>query len=305
MREMYLPVDKRTPDGQYRWLLEKILKKGKKIMPIQGDYAYRLIGEKMEFDMKNGFPLITERDCSKNFKGALGEHIAFLNGARTLEELKFYGCPEVFWKDWVTEEKCSDFGLLPGDLGPGSYGPSWTAVPTPYGKPFNQIDNLINQIEKMPHLRTHRIDPWIPYYTCAGNPDFPRKVVVAPCHGWINVHISREDRTFELEHQQRSADCPVGLAMNLVQYGGFGLMLQKKTGYSFDKLHYYISDAHIYQQQIRYVEEMLTGEERTLPTVRIDSSVKREKIQDFRKNDFILEDYHPHIRSFSKISTAI
>ena len=39
--------------------------------------------------MDNGFPLITERDLSGPlFKGALAEHFAFLNGARTQKELE-------------------------------------------------------------------------------------------------------------------------------------------------------------------------------------------------------------------------
>lgn len=304
-QHIYRPVDNRVPDTQYRDLLDKILREGKKMMPIQGDLSYKLIGQKMEFDMKNGFPLITERDMTKNFKGALGEHIAFLNGARTLEELKSYGCPEVFWKPWVTEKKCADFGLVEGDLGPGSYGPGWTAVPTPDGRTFNQITNLIHQIKTMPYLRTHVIDPWIPYYTCARNPDFPRQVVVAPCHGWIHVHIYEEDGTFEIEHKQRSADTAVGLALNMVQYAAFGLMLERLLGYTFTTLHYYISDAHIYSQQIPAVEQMLATTPKILPTVLFSDDAPTDEITSFRKQHFLLSDYKPNIIAFDKISTAI
>ncbi len=136
----YLSTTERVPDTQYRELLQTILTKGKKMMPIHGVAAYRLVGHRMEFDMKNGFPIITERDMSKNWKGAIGELAAFLNGAQTLNELISYGCPKMAWEGTVTEKKCADFGLAAGHLGPGSYGPGWTAVPTPYGKPFNQIE---------------------------------------------------------------------------------------------------------------------------------------------------------------------
>jgi thymidylate synthase len=303
----YLPIEERTPDGQYRELLETILKKGKKMMPIHGQAAWRLVGYTMEFDMKNGFPIITERDMSKNWKGAIGEHVAFLNGAQTLEELIKYGCPKIAWEGTVTKEHCGRFGLEEGELGPGSYGPGWTAVPTPYGKTFNQIDNLINQIKKMPNLRTHTLDPWIPYYTCAANDDFPRKVVTAPCHGWVHVHIFEEDKTFIIEHKQRSADVPVGLQFNLVQYAAFGLMLERILNYeyTFDKYAYYISDAHFYEPQLNYVEEMLTGDIRTFPTVDFIERAPTERLQDFRKTDFVISDYNPHIRSFERIPTPL
>lgn len=301
----YFSVDKRTPDTNYRELLETIFKKGKKMMPIHGTAAYRLVGHRMEFDMKNGFPVITERDMTKNWKGAIGEHVGFLNGAQTIDELEKFGCPRLYWEETVTAKKCSDFGLQPGDLGPGSYGPSWTSIPTPYGKSFNQIDNIVNQIKKMPSLRTHIIDPWIPYYTCAANEEFPRKVVTAPCHGKIHVHVFPEDGTFILEHNQRSADSPVGLPGNIIQYGSFGLMLERVLNYQyrFDKYVYYISDAHFYENQLEHVEEMLTGEARILPTMQFTTDAPTDRLQDFRKNHFVLSDYHPHIRSFTKIPT--
>lgn len=299
----FLPPEQRTPDTNYRELLQTILKKGKKMMPIHGTAAYRLVGHKMEFDMKNGFPLITERDMTKNFKGAIGEHIGFLNGAQTIDDLEKYGCPRLYWEETVTAKKCADFGLEPGQLGPGSYGAAWTAFPTPYGKPFNQIDNIVNQIKKMPYLRTHIIDPWIPYYTCAANDEFPRKVVTAPCHGKIHVHVFPEDGTFILEHNQRSGDCPVGVPGNIAQYGTFGLMLERTLGYEyrFDKYLYYISDAHIYENQLPFVEEMLTGEAKTLSTITFTDDAPTNRLQDFRKNHFLLSDYDYHTRSFTKI----
>ncbi|MDB4984203.1 MAG: thyA [Patescibacteria group bacterium] len=306
-KHYYLPTSERVPDEQYRNLLKTILEKGKKMMPIHGQAAWRLVGHRMEFDMKNGFPVITERDMSRNWKGAIGELVAFLNGARTLDEFVSFGGPKVAWEGTVTEEKCRIFGLEAGDLGPGSYGPGWTAVPTPYGIPFNQVDNLVNQIRKMPHLRTHVLDPWIPYFTCNANAEFPRKVVTAPCHGWVHVHIFQEDKTFILEHKQRSADAPVGLPFNIIEYAALGLELERILGYEyvFDKYVYYISDAHIYESQLPYVEELLQDEPRTFPTIDLAETSPTDRLQEFRKENFLISDYNPHIRSFSTIPTPL
>jgi len=288
----YMPFEERTVDSQYSDLLLEIMRNGKDVPSIQGERAKRITSHLMKFNMSNGFPVITERDLRKTFKGALGEHIGFLNGARTIDELKNYGCPRVYWERWVTAEKCANFGLEAGDLGPGSYGPAWTKVPTPDGRFFNQIENIQNQIKKSPFIRTHRIDPWIPYFTASWNPDFPRKVVVAPCHGWIKVFVDEETKTLSIHHNQRSADVPVGLVGNMIQYAAFGLMLASILGYTFEELTYFIEDAHIYESQFTYVEELISRPTERFPTVRLNE--QKERLEDFRKSSFDLyEDYLP------------
>jgi len=283
----------RLIDNQYKNLLHRIMGSGREVTPIQGEKSRMIVGHQMRFRIKDGFPVITERDISKFFHGALGEHIGFLNGARTLDELESYGCPRFFWKRWVTKEKCAKFGLEEGDLGPGSYGAAWTAFPTAGGKPFNQVENLIRQIKETPHMRTNLITSWIPQYAVNGNEEFPRQVVVAPCHGNVHVFAYPDTGEIDIHHFfQRSGDCPVGLAFNLIQYMAFGLMVAQVTGYTMRELVYYISDAHIYESQYPFVEELLKRKSRSFPTVTLDPSITN--IFDFRPEHFMLNDYDPH-----------
>ncbi len=122
-----------------------------------------IVGAQLRYKIENGFPVITERDLSGSmFSGALAEHVAFLNGARTQAELEKFGCK--WWSKWVTKEKCAIFGLPEGDLGDGSYGAAWATFPTKEGKPFNQIKHVVQQMKERPYLRTHLISPWIPQY---------------------------------------------------------------------------------------------------------------------------------------------
>lgn len=286
------PFNERTPDTQYQDALRRIYEQGDKIMPIQGEETYEIVGGSIQlhYDLENGFPVITERDFSDRFfKAAIAEHIAFLNGARTQKELEEFGCK--WWSRWLTEEKCSTFGLETGDLGPGSYGAGWTAFPTSEGKPFDQIQHVIRQIKERPYLRTHRITPWIPQYTIQHS-DLTRKVVVAPCHGDIFVKARPESKELEITHIQRSGDFPVGVPFNIIQYAAFGLMLEKITGYKLKKLHYIFVDAHIYASQFESVEELLNREPRRLPTVTLDAN--KDNIKDYRPEDFTLSDYEPH-----------
>jgi len=285
----YKPYAERSPDSQYRDVLEDIYRNGTDVPVIQGEKSRRIIGAQLRYKMENGFPVITERDLSKLFNGALAEHIAFLNGARTQAELEEFGCK--WWGPWLTAEHTAKFGLEPGDMGDGSYGAAWTHFPTSEGGPFDQIDHVIQQITERPFLRTHLISPWIPQYTIQ-HEGLTRKVVVAPCHGWIHVLTDPQNKKLSIHHFQRSADMPVGVPFNMIQYGAFGMMLAKKLDYTFDEIVYTFSDAHIYESQFDYVEELISRKPRKLGTVSLKTEIKN--IKDYRPDDFELTDYSPH-----------
>ncbi len=281
--------NERTPDSQYRDILEKILRTGREVKPIHGEKARMLIGLQLRYDLSNGFPLIPDRDLGTLMKGALSEHFAFLHGARTQKELEAWGCK--WWSRWVTPEKCAAFGLETGDLGPGSYGPAWAAFPTAEGKPFNQILEVVRQIKERPYLRTHVITPWIPQYAIQHS-GLTRKVVVAPCHGYIHILAFPESKEVSVHHFQRSGDMPVGVPFNIIQYAAFTLMIAQIIGYTPREYVHTISDAHIYESQYALVEELLKREPRKLPTVTLNPSIM--DIMDFRPEHFTLSDYDPH-----------
>ena len=286
----FKPVSERTIDSQYQDALRRILREGHEVKPIHGEKAKMIIGLQLRYQIENGFPVISERDLSGTFfTGALAEHFAFLHGARTQAELEKYGCN--WWKKWVTKEKCDIFGLPEGDLGDGSYGAAWATFPTAEGTPFNQIANVIKQIKERPYLRTHFISPWIPQYTIQHS-DLKRKVVVAPCHGWIHVLAFPETKEVSIHHFQRSGDFPVGVPFNMVQYAAFGAMVAQILGYTFKEIVYTFSDAHIYESQYEKVEELLKREPRKLPTVTLNTD--NVDIFEFKPEHFVLTDYDPH-----------
>jgi thymidylate synthase len=285
-----MEFSKRTPDTQYQDLLRKIMKEGRVVTPIHGEKAKMLVGQQLRYSMDNGFPVITERDLSGPlFRGALAEHVAFLNGARTQKQLEAFGCK--WWDRWVTKERTAIFNLPEGDLGDGSYGAAWASFPTKEGEPFNQIKHLVQQIKERPYLRTHFVSPWIPQYTLQ-HEGLTRRVVVAPCHGWIHVLAYPETKELTIHHFQRSADFPVGVPFNMIQYAAFGMMLGQILGYKLADVVYTFSDIHIYESQYEKVEELLAREPKRLPTMTLDPSVK--DIFEFRPEHFALSDYDPH-----------
>lgn len=289
----------RTPDSQYKNLLKQILADGIVTKSQQEVDALTLIAPKpLRFKLENGFPIITERKIGERIWGqAIGEIIGFINGARTQADLEKYGCK--WWKYWVTEEKCRKRGLEEGDMGPGSYGAAFHDFPTSEGVPYNQFQNIIEQIKEYPHLRTHFISPWVPQYTIRGKGK-QQKVVVCPCHGWIHIRIINNKLTLHMF--QRSSDTPIGLPANLAQYAALTMMIAQATGYEAYEYVHSFSDAHIYVDQIEHVKTMLEREDRPFPLMKLNSDKK--DLFDFRVEDFTLSEYDPH-PAISDIPVAI
>lgn len=291
------PVQKRTSDNQYQNLLKEVLDTGVKTESQQGVDALTVIGPRnLHFKLENGFPIINERNMAPResdrlpvtiWKQAIGEIFAFANGARRLEKIKSFGCN--WWDPWATEEKCKSRGLESGDLGPGSYGAAFHDFPTAEGENFNQFETIIRQIKERPHLRTHFITPWVPQYT-ARIDGRQQKVTICPCHGWVHIRIINNKLTLHMF--QRSADIPVGVPSNMVQYAAITMAIAHVTGTIPYEFVHSFSDAHIYVNQIEAVKTMLEREPRPLATMKINTGKK--DFFDFRYSDFELSDYNPH-----------
>lgn len=236
----------------------------------------------MVFDLSNGVPFITERNISF-WKKAVAEIIAFINGARTIDQIESYGC--TFWEDYRNKDVGLD--LAPGDMGPGSYGPAFHDFPMPGGESLNQFEQVLEQIRDYPNMRTHRVTSWIPFYTARGP---RRKVNVAPCHG--ELHFRVLNGKLHMRMDQRSADMPVGVPSNMVEYSALLLMMCQVTGYAPGNYIHSFSDAHIYEDQVPKVRELVQRNARPFPVLRLDPTV--ENLFDFRIEHFSLEEYTPH-----------
>lgn len=291
----YNSYENRTPSEQYKNLIREILDKGTLSPSPMVDKdnneinTIDLMGAStIRFNiLENGAPIITERDISGFWKSAVGELFGFINGARTQEELVKYGCK--WWKAWLTEAKCAKRGLETGDLGPGSYGAAFANFPTIDGGSFNQFEEITKQMKERPELKTHLISPWIPNYTIR-NIDHQQKVVVAPCHGWVHFRIL--DGKLNMVMWQRSCDVLIGCPSNWAQYSALLLAMADVLCLEPNEFIHMISDAHIYENQLPWVEEILSRESKPFPTLKLVK--KHERISDYRSSDFELEDYDAH-----------
>jgi thymidylate synthase len=293
MSVQYRPYGLRRPDSQYQDRLALILHQG---IPARSFHA---VGSRtymglppMRFDLRNGFPITTVRDLKGSWKSAIGEILAFINGVRTQDELvNEFQVNKRFWADTVTAEKCAKFGLQAGDLGDGSYGPGMGAYPAPDGTKTNQMRNVLEQIRRLPEVRTHWVDPWIPFYTMDGE-NAKRKVVVAPCHGWMHWRVINGG--LHLQMHQRAADMPIGSVYNTLQYAALLIAAAHVLKMEARWFYHSFSDAHIYDNQFDpWVHDMIRREPLALPTLTLAEDAPDDLFQ-FRPRHFILSDYNPH-----------
>ena len=305
----YSNYEDRSPQGQYKNIIRTVLDNGiwtpsPMVDENTGellqtcDYMY---GISTTFDiLKNGAPIITERNVGAFYDKAVNELFAFIKGAHTSEQLKEAGCN--FWDPWVTEKKCAKRGLETGDLGPGSYGSAFADFPMPDGNTFNQFVEVIKQMKEHPEYKTHFITPWIPYYTIR-NEDHQQKVVVCPCHGWIHFRIL--NGTLYTNMFQRSCDILVGLPSNWAQYTALHLAMAQILDLEVGNFTHIISDAHIYENQMPWVEEILAREEAPFPDLIITKP--EETIFEYSSENFELKNYNPVKKKFKngKIPLAI
>jgi len=289
----YLPYEQRRPSTAYQDMLRTIRDSGVRIETKQGQEALAVAGHCMRFPIADGAPIITERSISSFVNKAIGELCAFINGARTLEELAEFGCD--WWGPWATEQKCAARGLSPGDLGPGSYGHAFHNFTTDLDGDdpgFDQLPHLVKKLKDLPLDRTALLSPWVPNANHREQGVRSRNTI-APCHGWIHALVFGEK--LHLIHNQRSGDTPIGVPSNMAQYMALGLMIEHLTGYELVEYVHWIQYAHIYVDQLPHVDQMLEREPKALPTLRLTDEGRRvSDIHDFRAEHFELTDYHPH-----------
>lgn len=278
----------RTHDHQYQDCLIRLFREGRHTQHPKQPIGRKVVLDlaPMTFDFSNGFPVITERRMDF-WKKPIAELLAFINGVRTFSGLREWGV--TWWDQWLKNGKY--FGLEPDDLGPGSYGAAFHDFPTPDG-PFNQFENLIAEIKENPYLSTHKVTSWIPQL-CLQHEGLVRKVIVAPCHGDIQVTILGDKLTLRMD--QRSGDFPVGVPSNIIQYAALTIMLGHVTGFEPETYIHVVRDAHYYDNQLENVRELITRTPRPFPTLHLTEEGQQiTNLFDFRPDHFELRDYDPH-----------
>jgi thymidylate synthase len=237
---------------EYLDLVNRVLEQGELRPSRPGIDCLSLFGERMVFDLRDGFPLVTVKRVP--FKSVVKELAWFLRGETNIRTL---GCK--IWDEWADEN---------GDLGP-IYGRQWrswggmeftnedTGTPTSLGG-VDQIATVIDGIKRDPFGRRHIVSAW-------NVSDLPA-MKLPPCHLLFQFYVGREGY-LDCQLYQRSADIALGVPFNIASYALLTHVVANMTGLKPRRFVHILGDAHIYTN---HVPGMLLAMQRTprpLPTL--------------------------------------
>lgn len=285
---------------QYKDLLRDILENGTKKEDRTGTGTISLFGTQTRYDLSKGFPLVTTKKMFT--KGIIAELLWFLEGStdeRRLAEIQ-YGLPREELIDkttiWTANANAQGKALgyentdLVKELGP-VYGKQWRYYRKNNQnypiKGIDQIAEVIESIKTNPDSRRHIVSAW--------NVSQIEEMALPPCHTMFQFYVS--DGKLSCQLYQRSADVFLGVPYNIASYALLTMMIAQICDLEVKDFVHTIGDAHIYLNHLEQVNEQLGRQEVSLPTMRIDKSIRN--IDDFTMNSFILEDYisHPSIKA--------
>ena len=258
---------------QYLDLLDRILTEGVKKEDRTGTGTISVFGNKMRFNLEDGFPLLTTKKL--HLKSIIYELLWFLRGDTNIKYLKDHGVS--IWDEWADEN---------GELGP-VYGHQWRSWPDENGGTIDQIQNVVNQIKNNPDSRRMIVSAW--------NVAEVERMALPPCHTMFQFYVANGRLSLQL--YQRSADTFLGVPFNIASYALLLQMMAQVTGLKAGDFIHTTGDTHLYLNHIEQAKLQLTRAPRPLPRMVINPDVK--DIFDFKYEDFQLEGYDPwpHIKA--------
>ncbi len=252
----------------------------------------------MNFDMEEGFPIITGRKAAP--KSSFAELVGFLRGATSAKEFRDLGCK--FWDQNANENAqwlANAFRKGEDDLG-DVYGAQWRRWPAfkliredsmgnaqhdqllangwkhldqvvgedaeyhaLYTKEIDQLGDCIHTLIKNPNDRRILFHAW--------NPAKLDEIALPACHLLYQFVPCGKDLSLSLTI--RSNDMPLGAPANIIEAAALLHLVARLTGYNPRYLTTISNDAHIYKNQLDMVNEYLDRPMHALPTLVIADHV--------------------------------
>lgn len=268
-------------DEQYRRLVQRVLATGQEKTDPQGVGNLSIHGYELTYNLSTGrLPLLGLRDLRGSWKAIVGELLWFIKGGTNTSDLHQDGIH--LWDEWAVATQ-KEFGYPEGELGP-IYGKQWRAYDAGGPEPVDQLLEAMRLLREKPDSRRIAIIVW--------NPREINEVFISPCIRYIQFHHAQGKLGMSII--QGSGDVGVGVPWDTAQYALLLLMTAKVNNMQPDLFNHFITDAHIYKNQIPAMEELIQREPTQEPRVIIHS--KPESILDFKREDFELVDYNPHAK---------
>ncbi|XP_072048052.1 thymidylate synthase-like [Amphiura filiformis] len=279
-----------TQHDEYRYLelIQHIIDHGQVKGDRTGTGTKSIFGAQCRYSLRGQFPLLTTKRVF--WRGVAEELLWFIQGCTSGKKLAEKNVR--IWdangsRDFLDKRGLSHYEE--GDLGP-VYGFQWRHFGAEYkdmhtdytGQGVDQLAQVIERIKTNPDCRRIIMSAWNP-------PDLP-KMALPPCHAFVQFYVTNGELSCQL--YQRSGDMGLGVPFNIASYSLLTYMIAEITGLKPGDFVHTIGDAHAYLNHIDPLKEQLKRTPKPFPTLKFKRKV--ENIDDFKFEDFILEDYKPH-----------
>lgn len=301
-------MSKKHPEYQYLDLMQELLDSGDRQEDADtGDVTYSLFGKQIRFDLSEGLPLLTTKKVF--WKGIIHELYWFMSGQTNIKylvdngvhiwddyPLRIYnakrekeGWPEITKEDFIAKiTSDAAYAAKHGEL-PRIYGEMWRKWPTKDGTGVDQLQWVVDEVNKDPHCHNAIVNSWNPEYLYGmAKPGEACRFPI--CHNMYQINIKNGKLCLQL--YQRSADIFLGVPFNIASYALLTQILAKITGYPVGEFIHTFGDVHIYEQHIEQAKEQMSREPLTFPTVTISDEVT--SLDTFKPEHVTLNNYESH-----------
>ena len=289
----YMLECKLSDESKYLKLLEDVYFNGC-VTDGRNGKTKSLFGKTLEFDLRDGFPLLTTKNMF--FRGIVEELLFFIRGntdTKILEDKKIN-----IWNGNTNRNFLDSIGKTsrrPGVMGQ-MYVYQWRyfnaeydeekAGPALNSKGLDQLANVINKIRTDPHSRRILLTDFNPLQMDEG--------VLAPCHSII-IQFYVNDGCLDMFCFNRSSDLFHGLPFNIASSSLLLILISKITNLIPRKFILSLGDCHIYQEHYNVVNTQLSRIPYKFPTIDINKELKElQDIENLEYCNFIINDYNAY-----------
>ena len=278
-------------ENQYLYLIKDIIEHGTNEIGRNGNIR-SVFGSAMHFSLENNkIPFITTKKLS--WKTCIKELLWFIRGETNNKILQDQNVK--IWNKNSSREYLDSRGLFErkeNDLGP-IYGHQWRFFNANYnncnydytGEGVDQLQNIIDKLKNKNEKYSRRL------VLSSWNPCQLDEMALPPCHILVQFNVFDENK-LSCSLYQRSGDVGLGVPFNIASYSMFTCILAKHCQLVPYEFCYYLGNAHIYDDHIEHLKEQVLREPYEFPKLNILN--KKDNINDYNMNDFIIEDYKYH-----------
>lgn len=270
---------------QYLDLVHKVMTEGVVKKNRTGIDTVGILGAMMQFDMADGFPIVTTKKTS--FRVAIAEMLGFLRGYTSAADFRKLGCK--VWDKNANENEAwlgsryrtgtDDLGRIYGAQARGWWGPN----PTPGHDIFDQLRMVYDDLRKGIDNRREIVTHW--------NPAEMDRMSLPPCH--LLYQFGIQEGRLCLSMYQRSCDLALGVPFNIVGYAWLLHVMARITGLEPGVFTHFLHDVHIYDDHLDGMSEQCRRRFHPLPRFHMTAGIcNLEDLETWvTPADFVLDGY--------------